>query len=67
MSNTALAQAVEPFSNRTNARQCVEGQRPGPNDLLPCGTESAVRRHLAKRERCWICGVPKPAPGGWSA
>ncbi len=30
---------------------------PGPNDLLPCGTDSARRRHLARNERCARCGV----------
>lgn len=26
-----------------------------PNALLPCGTDSARRRHLAKAELCVIC------------
>lgn len=26
--------------------------KPGPNDVLPCGTESARRRHLAHGEIC---------------
>ncbi|MGC4886739.1 hypothetical protein [Micromonospora sp. DT227] len=30
---------------------------PGPNDLLPCGTDSARRRHLARNEQCTLCGV----------
>lgn len=30
---------------------------PGPNDLLPCGTDSARRRHLARNERCRRCGL----------
>ncbi len=31
--------------------------RPGPNGLLPCGTYSAVKRHLAKAEHCDVCGT----------
>jgi septal ring factor EnvC (AmiA/AmiB activator) len=34
--------------------------RPGPNDVLPCGTESARRRHQARGEDCAICGNPTP-------
>jgi hypothetical protein len=38
----------------------------GPNDLLPCKTESARRRHLARAEHCDECGtegrrVPVPS------
>ncbi|MDG4784391.1 hypothetical protein O7626_00325 [Micromonospora sp. WMMD1102] len=29
----------------------------GPNDLEPCGTESARRRHLAHGRDCAVCGV----------
>lgn len=29
--------------------------RPGPNDVLPCGTTSAARRHLAHAEACPTC------------
>lgn len=32
--------------------------RPGPNDVLPCGTDSARRRHLAHGRDCTVCGVP---------
>jgi hypothetical protein len=30
---------------------------PGPNSLLPCGSESARRRHLARNETCPRCHV----------
>ncbi len=39
--------------------------RPGPNDVLPCKTESARYRHLARGQVCHACGVsvgPPPAP-----
>jgi DNA-binding XRE family transcriptional regulator len=39
------------------------GRRPGPNDVLPCGTDSARRRHLAKAELCPVC-EPADAPAG---
>ncbi|MDQ0371568.1 hypothetical protein [Catenuloplanes indicus] len=29
--------------------------RPGPNAILPCGTDSARRRHLARGKRCKTC------------
>lgn len=32
-------------------------ERLGPNALLPCGTESARRRHLAHGQTCAECGV----------
>jgi hypothetical protein len=31
--------------------------RPGMNDLLPCGSETARRRHRALAEGCEACGV----------
>lgn len=33
------------------------GDRFGPNDLMPCGTQTAKRRHLAKGEECDTCGT----------
>nr|MDT0658061.1 hypothetical protein [Micromonospora sp. DSM 115978] len=38
------------------------GPRPGPNDVLPCGTESARMRHLAHGQTCRRCMSP-PAGG----
>jgi hypothetical protein len=32
-------------------------ERLGPNDCLPCGTESARRHHVAKAEHCDVCGT----------
>jgi hypothetical protein len=29
----------------------------GPNDLLPCPSETAKRRHLIRAERCRTCGT----------
>lgn len=29
--------------------------RPGPNALLPCGSDSARRRHLSRAELCVVC------------
>jgi hypothetical protein len=29
--------------------------RPGPNELLPCGTSGARRRHLAHGRACAVC------------
>jgi hypothetical protein len=29
--------------------------RPGPNELLPCGSGSARRRHLAHSRPCQVC------------
>lgn len=39
--------------------------RPGPNDLLPCGSASAKIRHQAHNQRCFSCwpnptGLPEP-------
>lgn len=31
--------------------------RPHMNATLPCGTDSARRRHLARAEHCDTCGV----------
>lgn len=31
--------------------------RPGPNDCLPCPSDSARRRHLARAEHCDTCRV----------
>lgn len=38
----------------------------GANDLLPCGTPTAYRRHVALAERCITCGTdgrtePRPS------
>ena len=33
------------------------GRLLGPNDLAPCKTESARRRHITKGETCATCGV----------
>jgi hypothetical protein len=29
----------------------------GPNDLEPCGSDTALRRHFALGEHCDVCGV----------
>ncbi|MDG4796186.1 hypothetical protein [Micromonospora sp. WMMD1082] len=29
----------------------------GPNSVLPCGTDSARRRHLAHGQECGVCGA----------
>jgi hypothetical protein len=34
--------------------------RPGPNDVLPCGTESALRRHQAHGRICPVCQPEEP-------
>lgn len=31
--------------------------RLGPNDLAPCPSDSARRRHLAKAETCPVCEI----------
>ena len=34
----------------------------GMNDLLPCGSDTARRRHVALAEGCAACGIE-----GWTA
>lgn len=31
--------------------------KPGMNDVLPCGTEVARRRHIALAQWCPVCGT----------
>lgn len=38
-------------------------ERFGPNDLMPCGTTVARRRHLARGEECDTCKT-SPWPTG---
>lgn len=35
---------------------------PGPDDCLPCPSESARRRHLARSEQCETCDVSVDGP-----
>ncbi|RKR92824.1 hypothetical protein BDK92_7306 [Micromonospora pisi] len=36
------------------------GPRYGPNDVLPCGTDTARRRHQTRTEGCEVCRVEGP-------
>ena len=36
--------------------------RYGPNDLMPCGTDPARRRHLARGEVCDTCRTTRRPP-----
>lgn len=41
-----------------------DGARPAPNEVMPCGTPSAKRRHAALGQTCLMCGAGhEPLPG----